>query len=126
MPARAFASTGGAPPEPLPEARPGRFEARGGPAPPLVRLACAPSGLPEGRQGADTNGFGYSAAPQQQRAPYTRIGALGVASIPWTSNMQLATSGDADFSWVAPLDVTGEIHQGDRASRSSPRPATLA
>ncbi len=78
---------------------------------PLLRLACAPSGPPESRRGADSNAFGYAAQPQP-RAAFSHIGTLGAAMIPWGGAPGLPPSGDVDLAWITPLDLTGEIHRG--------------
>jgi hypothetical protein len=84
---------------------------RPAPPPPLLRLACAPLGLAEGRRMADSGGFGYTPQPQPRAVALTRVASLGVASIPWAGGPQMPLSGDVDLAWVAPLDVTGTLRR---------------
>ncbi|MFT3768695.1 MAG: hypothetical protein QM820_24885 [Minicystis sp.] len=77
---------------------------------PVLRLACAFDGAPEGRRVSDSSGFGYTKEPVPRGGVPVRIGTLGMASMPY-GGPQNPVAGDIQLGWVTPLDVEGKIHR---------------
>ena len=104
---------GGGLAEPLPgDGAPRPLERCGGPAPPLVRLSCAVAGARPRGPAVISESAGLRLQPwlQQAAARPRSPGSARSASrpMPWNEPGRLATSGDAEVAFLAPLDLAAK------------------
>ncbi|MEO7330464.1 MAG: hypothetical protein ABI193_17950, partial [Minicystis sp.] len=72
---------------------------------------CSFDGPAQGKRAAEPYGFGYFPQATPRGMATVRIGALGVATFPWSNMGAMAPQGDLELGWLSPFDLRGIVHR---------------